>query len=109
MIGILQPKPEKFDQLKKNFSDLASNVLQFETGCLEYSVYVQKKGKDGVQNLILHERYVDQEALNHHLQTSYFLKAAAAMGQEEMLRVDLDMEEVFVVPVAGHAAIEDRL
>jgi len=109
MIGILQPKPEKFGELKDLFSSLAANVLKFETGCLEYSVYVQERGKDGNPNLILHERYIDQAALDHHLQTSYFLEVAAAMGKEDMLRVNLDMAEVFVSPIAGHAVAASQV
>ncbi|KAI9878971.1 MAG: hypothetical protein M1830_010025 [Pleopsidium flavum] len=100
MIAVLKPKPEKLERVRQLFADLAKQVNENEKGCQQFSVYTQTKAK-GTPNVILHERYVDQEAFNHHVQTPYFLVMAKAMVEEDLLRDPLEIEEACVALIAG--------
>lgn len=53
--------------------------------------------------MIRTSRYESQAALDRHLQTPYFLEVASSIREGDLLRVPLEMNEVFVVPIAGHA------
>ena len=48
------------------------------------------------------QRYVDQNALDAHLRSDHFLVAASSLAQEDLLRVPLDFDDVFVERIAGH-------
>ena len=44
---------------------------------------------------------MDQQALDHHLQTEHFLKFAGALSEDGLLEEELQFEEVFVRKIAG--------
>lgn len=103
--------------MKQLFLQLSQAVSRYEEGCLLYDVYTQTRSKD-VPNVVLHERYglhaidvrkvsenikryVNQTALNAHLQSDHFSVVAEALAKEDLLRAPLDLDDVFVERIGG--------
>ncbi|KAF9729383.1 hypothetical protein PMIN01_12247 [Paraphaeosphaeria minitans] len=99
-LAVLKPKPASLERVKHLFTTLAAQVLAWEDGCCGYTVWVQTEAP-ATPNVIVHERYVSEEAFAEHVNTEHFLEMAAALATEDLLREPLTLEESAVARLAG--------
>ncbi|KAF2677441.1 hypothetical protein K458DRAFT_409660 [Lentithecium fluviatile CBS 122367] len=99
-VSVLKPKSESLERIKQLFTELANQVIENESGCEAYTVWVQTESPT-TPNVVIHERYFNQESFDDHLKTPYFLEVAGAMGSEDLLREPLTLEESAVARLAS--------
>ncbi len=67
IVAVLYPKKGKTDQLVELLDGVAKYVLENEPGTLKYEVNRSlRPAKDGTEDVIMLERYKDQESLKLH-------------------------------------------
>jgi len=77
IVATLPIQDGKTDEFEKVFAELAEKVLANEPGCKRYELCRSTVNKN---TYVVVENYADQEALNHHGQTPYFLEAFGKFG-----------------------------
>lgn len=74
VLAKLKAKPGKETILAEGCIALAKEVREKEKGCLMYIPHVSTENPS---EIVVFEKYVDRDALTAHMQSPYFLAAAA--------------------------------
>lgn len=77
IVATLPIQDGKTDDFEKVFAELAEKVLANEPGCKRYELCRSTVNKT---TYVVVENYADQEALNLHGKTPYFLEAFGKFG-----------------------------
>lgn len=95
VIAILYPKKGKADQVVEMLNDVAKYVRDNEAGVLKYEINRSlRPAKDGTEEIIMIERYQDQETLKLHGSSQPFTAFQKKLKELDLMRAPMLLKMV---------------
>jgi len=87
VIAILYPKKGKTDEVLNLMKEVAENTKNNEPGVLTYSINRSlRPNKDGTEEIVMIEKYQNQQALKEHGSSKIFTSFNKKLGELELMR-----------------------
>jgi len=107
VIAIIHPKQGKTDRVVELLKGVAQYVRANEPGTLKYEINrVTRPSKDGTEDIVMIERYKDQQSLREHGTSSRFVEHQKTVTEENLMRAPTLLK---IVAETGSGYFSSRL
>lgn len=90
IVAVLYPKKGKTDQVIEMLDQVAKYVHDNEAGTLKYEINrTLRPAKDGTEEIVMIERYQDQESLKIHGSSQPFTEFGKKLKQLKLMRAPM--------------------
>jgi len=95
VVAVLYPKQGKTQRVLELLNDVADYVHANEPGTLKYDINsVMRPAKDGTEEIVMIERYTDQQALKAHGTSEKFKAFQKTLADESLMRAPMLLKMV---------------
>ncbi|KAK3057856.1 hypothetical protein LTR09_000931 [Extremus antarcticus] len=95
VVAVLYPKKDKTDEVVGLLQEVAQYVKANEPGTLKYEITRSlRPNKDGTEDIVMLERYKDQQSLKTHGSSETFTSFQKKLGKLDLMRAPMTLKMV---------------